>query len=292
MPVDAKCTIAGRDERSVNTPDVESLLREVAAAHLELAGLRRERDDLEIELTTAVEHGDAIEAQLAESNNQLMKEVAVRRLAEERLQQLLDIISRQKDDLEVLVQTITEHSDQLDYAWMERFASIEHQAKTDSLTGIANRCHFDAYLKEVWQQAAAEGRPLGLLLCDVDYFKQYNDHYGHPAGDECLRRIAGALAAVVQHTGDLPVRYGGEEFAMVLPNATLDDALAVAERFQETVRRQQLPHPWSEVSPFVTLSVGAVSWIPEAERSPLDLLNAADQLLYLAKQRGRNRIAH
>jgi diguanylate cyclase (GGDEF)-like protein len=160
---------------------------------------------------------------------------------------------------------------------------------TDSLTGLANRRRFDEQLHAAWAQADTEGRPLSLLMVDVDHFKLYNDRYGHVSGDDCLARVAGALAAQVRWT-DLLARYGGEEFAVVLPESGKADAAVLGERLCAAVAALELPHERSDHGR-VTISVGMASLRPAPGGRPEELVEAADASLYEAKRAGRNRVA-
>lgn len=166
---------------------------------------------------------------------------------------------------------------------------LEKLACLDGLTQIANRRHFDDTLKREWHRALREQQWLSLLLCDVDYFKLYNDYYGHLAGDECLKTIAQTLQTCVQRSSDLVARYGGEEFAIILPNTPYAGAQIVAQRIHQQVQALGLAHAASLVSPLVTISVGGACWIPTSTTSLTALIKAADQSLYQAKQQGRNR---
>jgi len=158
----------------------------------------------------------------------------------------------------------------------------------DGLTGIANRRHFDRYLKQEWRRAIQEQQYISLILCDVDCFKAYNDTYGHPAGDVSLIKIAKAISRSVKSPGDLVSRYGGEEFVVVLPNTELEGAIKVVGEIQNQVRSLEIPHSTSIASPYITLSLGVSSSIPPPENSAITLVDFADQALYQAKQTGRN----
>jgi diguanylate cyclase (GGDEF)-like protein len=166
---------------------------------------------------------------------------------------------------------------------------LQKLSRQDGLTGIANRRYFDTYLVTEVRRAAREHQPLSLILSDVDYFKAFNDHYGHRAGDTCLRQVAGALCSAGRRPADLAARYGGEEFALVLPGTVLDGAVDVARTVDGVVASLAIRHARSEVSQNVTLSQGVVSIIPEKETSPEELIERADQALYQAKQQGRDR---
>ncbi|MEB3293480.1 MAG: diguanylate cyclase [Synechococcales bacterium] len=169
-------------------------------------------------------------------------------------------------------------------------AELERLASLDGLTQIANRRRFDEGLQQIWNMMLREGRSIAVILCDVDYFKRYNDTYGHPAGDSCLIQVAQTLQATVQRSGDLVARYGGEEFAIILHDTNLTGALQVAEKVQTAIANLALPHQASEVSDQVTLSLGVATIVPNSRNLPKHLLKMADQALYQAKQQGRNRI--
>ncbi|WP_434683671.1 diguanylate cyclase domain-containing protein [Pseudanabaena minima] len=165
---------------------------------------------------------------------------------------------------------------------------LQRLVNLDGLTQIANRRCFDERVLYEWQRLHREKQPLSLLMFDVDYFKRYNDHYGHQLGDECLLRISQAVDQLVCRPADLVARYGGEEFIVILPNTNLDGAIAVAKIVHEAIADLQIPHQASDVSDVVTISMGIASDIPNLERSPYVLINQADQALYYAKQQGRN----
>ena len=166
---------------------------------------------------------------------------------------------------------------------------LEKLSRQDGLTGIANRRYFDSYLVTEVRRGARERQSLSLILSDVDHFKAFNDCYGHQAGDDCLRRVAAALSSAGRRPADLAARYGGEEFAMVLPGTVLEGAIDVAQAVSRVIEGLGIPHARSAVNPKVTLSQGIVSLTPEKETSSEDLIQRADQALYLAKQQGRNR---
>jgi len=166
---------------------------------------------------------------------------------------------------------------------------LEKLSRQDGLTGIANRRYFDSYLVTELRRGARERQSLSLILSDVDHFKAFNDCYGHQAGDDCLRRVAAALSSAGRRPADLAARYGGEEFAMVLPGTVIEGAVDVAQAVSRVIEGLAIPHARSAVNPKVTLSQGIVSLTPEKETSSEDLIQRADQALYLAKQQGRNR---
>jgi len=281
-------------ESSSSNPlsSAESLDARIAALEQELARLKQANQDLQISLTTTTEHGDLIESQLQEANRQLRTEITERRRAESTLGALLNLISRQKEDLEIILQTITEHGDVLDVQWCEKLRYANLLASYDGLTQIPNRRRLDEYLDQQWRQMSRERSPLSIILCDIDSFKEYNDTYGHLAGDDCLRQIAQALAHILKRPTDLLARYGGEEFVALLPKTDLRGAIVVARHMKAAVENLQIPHAGSRIAPHVTLSFGLASTLPELGQAPQILLDEADHHLYQAKQQGRARIVY
>lgn len=168
-------------------------------------------------------------------------------------------------------------------------AALERLAMHDGLTGLANRRCFDDTVQAEWQRAQRQQLPLSLLMVDVDNFKQYNDSHGHMKGDDCLRRVAGAVASEMR-SNDLVARYGGEEFAVILPNQSLKGAAIVAERIRHRVERLRLPRDHAG-EPCVTVSIGAATALPGPGTELAQLIQTADSALYRAKHLGRNRIS-
>lgn len=166
---------------------------------------------------------------------------------------------------------------------------LTHLVNIDSLTEIANRRCFDWALKKEWQRLQREQKPLSMILFDVDFFKLYNDYYGHQKGDECLIKVAQAVHKAVYRPADLVARYGGEEFAIILPNIDQQGAIGVANRIQSLILSLEISHQLSPISDWVTVSFGIACLIPSFKQSPDILLQKADQALYQAKQQGRNR---
>ncbi|NTV09321.1 MAG: diguanylate cyclase [Zoogloea sp.] len=161
----------------------------------------------------------------------------------------------------------------------------------DGLTGIANRRQFDETLLREWRRAHRQATPISLLVCDVDFFKQFNDGYGHQAGDECLKAIAKVLEGSLRRPGDMVARFGGEEFAVVLPETDLQGAMRVAEAMREAVEGAGISHLYSDVAPVVTVSLGVACTEPAADRTGCgQFLKLADDALYRAKRDGRNRV--
>ncbi|CAD5921367.1 Phytochrome-like protein cph2 [Planktothrix tepida] len=165
---------------------------------------------------------------------------------------------------------------------------LQRLAHLDGLTQTANRRQFDHYLQQQWMQLCQEQKTLALIMCDVDYFKSYNDTYGHQAGDDCLRAIAQAISQAIPRTTDLVARYGGEEFAVILPETDLLEAEIIAQTIQKKVQSLKLVHDHSQVSPYITLSLGITCLIPHFQFSPSLLIEWADRALYQAKKQGRN----
>ena len=161
---------------------------------------------------------------------------------------------------------------------------------TDELTRLPNRRRFEQVLSHEWLAARRQNRSLAVLLCDVDHFKNYNDHYGHPTGDDCLRRIAQAIERSMMRRTDFTARYGGEEFVLILPDTDAHGALTSAERILAAVSSLALPHARSPVAAHVTVSIGVYAATPEAVRKPSEWVALADAALYRAKAGGRNRV--
>ena len=169
---------------------------------------------------------------------------------------------------------------------------LEEYSYKDGLTGINNRRMFDSVLEVEWASAQRTRRPLSLILLDIDYFKQFNDHYGHIQGDDCLRRVAEALEEAAARPRDCVARFGGEEFVLVLPETDGESAKKIAERCRKLIGRLRIPHEQSGVAQLLTLSLGVGTIIPGAGDSPLTFVDAVDRLLYQAKQQGRDRMLH
>ncbi len=228
----------------------EQLIFQIEHLRQELKELKSEKADLEIILDNTTEHSDLVESQLH-------NEICDRQKA----QVALSLANRELEKLSVL----------------------------DSLTQVANRRRFDDYLIQEWQKLKEEQTPLSLILCDIDYFKLYNDTYGHPIGDYCLQQVALAIECVIESTAGLVARYGGEEFGIILPKIDANQALKIAEKIAVNVKKLHVTHQKSLVSDYVTISLGVHSLIPTAESSPELLIALADKALYEAKAQGRNR---
>lgn len=162
---------------------------------------------------------------------------------------------------------------------------------TDAMTGIGNRRRFDDALDREWRRCGRSGRPLSLLMIDVDHFKAYNDHHGHQQGDDCLRRVARLLVDCVGRPGDLVARYGGEEFVCLLPETGEEGARTVAAKFVAAIARAAIPHPGSALEGRLTISIGVATVTDLYGQCPMDAVALADKLLYAAKRAGRDQVA-
>ncbi len=227
----------------------EQLIAQIEQLRSEVAELRLEKADLEIVLENATEHADLIESHLH-------NEIGDRRKAQAALSQA----NRELEQLSVL----------------------------DALTQVANRRRFNNYLIQKWQQLAQDASPLALILCDIDYFKLYNDAYGHPVGDYCLQQVALAMECAIESTSGLVARYGGEEFGVILPNVDQLEAFKIAQKMAVSIQNLRIDHKTSLISDYVTISLGVYSLVPTAESSPELLISLADKALYQAKEDGRN----
>lgn len=167
---------------------------------------------------------------------------------------------------------------------------LQRLMNSDGLTGLSNRRHFDEYMELEWRRSLREQSQLSLLMIDVDYFKTYNDTFGHLEGDEALRKVAAAIREASARPSDLPARYGGEEFALVLPNTTQGGARLMAEKLRMTVEALKIPHISPREGSSLTISIGLSTITPTAGSNCRELISAADKGLYLAKNNGRNQV--
>ena len=214
-----------------------------------------------------------------------------------RIENQLKICSLQKQ-LERQKQELEKQNKRLEQEIESRLAAehelrqINHNLQTlatvDSLTQLANRHAFDGFVEREWRRMCREKLPLGIILCDVDHFKLYNDRFGHQAGDRCLQAVARAISEAAKRPADLVARYGGEEFAVVLPNTDSQGVSIVAEVIRQQVENLRIEHPKSTVKNYVTISLGIACTIPRQDSSPEQLISVSDSALYEAKQRGRN----
>ncbi len=167
---------------------------------------------------------------------------------------------------------------------------LEKLSTLDPLTGIANRRFFDQALDREWRRGQRDEKPLSLLIIDIDSFKTYNDNYGHVAGDECLQRVAELLSEVPHRGGDLLARVGGEEFAVILPDTPFEFLEFMAQKFSDAIRSAAMKHEHSPVDKFITISIGGSTWVPNKDSNAIEMYKKADEMLYQAKNNGRNQI--
>ena len=189
-------------------------------------------------------------------------------------------LEERKRELEQMIEARTQEL-------AEANRQLEILSNTDGLTNIGNRRYFDRVLQEEWNRGHRATSPLALIMLDIDYFKRFNDHYGHLAGDACLQRLAHALCQSGRRAGELIARYGGEEFVVLLPNTDSRAALDTARHIQQVLASLAIPHHQTSPS-IVTVSLGVASMIPSSDYSPVELVRQADAALYQAKQSGRN----
>jgi diguanylate cyclase (GGDEF)-like protein len=182
--------------------------------------------------------------------------------------------------------TLVETTHKLDAANQE----LQRLSALDGLTGIANRRRFDEALLIEWRRNARAASAMSLAMIDVDCFKQFNDHYGHQLGDDCLRKVAAALQRTLKRPGDLIARYGGEEFVAILPATPFSGALVIGRLLCDAVAEMALPHAYSAAEKIVTISVGVASTVPDQIAAPATLIETADNMLYKAKHNGRNQV--
>jgi diguanylate cyclase (GGDEF)-like protein len=171
----------------------------------------------------------------------------------------------------------------------EYYTQLDELSRLDGLTNIPNRREYDNIIKQEFKRAQRSGLSLTLLMMDIDYFKRYNDTYGHGMGDECLKKVASVFADVVKRTGDMVARYGGEEFIIILPHTDTKGASRIADEILNEVRALNIPHEQSLVANMVTLSIGIAATIPSQSDNYHSLEKKADEALYRAKESGRNR---
>ncbi|MBE9201369.1 MULTISPECIES: PleD family two-component system response regulator [unclassified Nodularia (in: cyanobacteria)] len=167
---------------------------------------------------------------------------------------------------------------------------LQRLVSIDQLTQVANRRRFEEYLTQEWQRMAREKLPISLILGDIDFFKCYNDTYGHQVGDRCLQEVAQSIKNTIKRPADLVARYGGEEFAVILPNTDKEGAIILGEIICSVVRKRAIPHSSSVVSSYVTISAGVATLIPQPNSDYQEIIFLADQALYQAKKAGRDRL--
>lgn len=224
-------------------------------------------------------HTDHLKQELAERQK---VEIALKGARDE----LEDRVRRRTSDLELRNLQLNEARTALETA-NEKLLDL---ASVDGLTGISNRRHFDETLEREIRRSVRSSKPLTLIMSDIDFFKPYNDEYGHVIGDDALRAIAAVLRRTFRRAGDVPARYGGEEFAVILYGLDADKALSYATQLRENVRTLAIPHAASPIADRVTVSTGMTTFHSTEIYTPQTLIETADRALYLAKTNGRDRI--
>ncbi len=221
---------------------------------------------------------------LRESEQRVSQRTAELEIANESLAQSKAATEALNELLEAKVRERTK-------ALEEANVKLSELTVTDALTGLSNRRRFDQVISDEWMRASRTGQSLAILMIDVDHFKAYNDHYGHPAGDECLRKVAGVLQANARRASDLVARYGGEEFVVVAADLDIHAAKELAETLRSSVEALGMSHEFSAAAKVVTISIGVSVTTPDANMPPESLLRMADAAMYYAKDGGRNRVA-
>ena len=202
---------------------------------------------------------------------------------------LLGIVVLTSSGLALVIVRLRTINQDLQIKVTNRTLELQRLASMDGLTQLANRRLFDETLEKEWMRSRRQCLPLSLIMCDVDHFKQYNDTYGHQAGDSCLQLVASVLQASAKRSGELAARYGGEEFAVILPNVDTDEAVHLAHQIRMSIHNLNILHAASATQPYVTLSMGIACMRPNAQNSSTALIKAADTALYQAKDEGRDR---
>lgn len=242
--------------------------------HLETTGRHKDGGTIELEVLIGDSAAEATPVYIL-----VLRDVTANKRHERQLQETIG-------ELRTAQQLVIDTNAKLQQA----NAELKRMVNQDGLTKVANRRFFDQTLLAEWQRSARNGSFLTLLMIDVDYFKRYNDSYGHQAGDECLKRVAGVLVNAASRPSDFVARYGGEEFAMILPETDLGGAAIVTHRIRDLLQHEAIPHAFSATGSFITLSIGQATVIPLSGVNPEYLVSAADQALYTAKAKGRNQV--
>jgi diguanylate cyclase (GGDEF)-like protein len=239
-----------------------------------------------------------LQQQLKAQNQVLQEEIQVRKEIQGTVQETNQLLAKRTLELQertLELESVNQQLKQLKKQLEQRTVALENANQElkrlnalDGLTLIANRCCFDEYITKKWYELAQEQQPLSLIFADVDFFKRYNDYYGHLVGDDCLQKMAQSLNKIVKRSSDLVARYGGEEFVVLLPNVKTEEVIQIAENIQEMIKNLKIVHAKSPISDYVTLSMGIANLIPNPNFSPEQLIQMADEALYQAKHQGRN----
>lgn len=217
-------------------------------------------------------------------------EKRVKKLTQDELGQLAKALNEMADKLiqsnHILEDKVQERTKEL----QDANKKLKKLSQTDALTGVANRAKFDRYMKEIWRRCMRYEKPLSLLMIDIDYFKAVNDTYGHQKGDEYLKKVAAIIKESADRVDDLPARYGGEEFVLILEDTKSGGAESVADKLRQNIYNLQLDNINSKVAPFLTISIGISTAIPNKDIQMEDFIKQADNALYKAKENGRNQV--
>lgn len=208
------------------------------------------------------------------------------------IRDVVHVVRDENGDVEALIGFMFDISErkQTEQKLLDMQKKLEELSFKDGLTGVANRRMLDSVLEEEWHKARRNQQPVSILMIDIDFFKQYNDFYGHIQGDDSLKQVAATLSGAATRARDFFARYGGEEFVMVLPETDAQAAAKIAERCQQLIFKQQIPHAQSEASQILTISIGAGTIVPAHHEELRVFIDSVDRALYQAKLNGRNRI--
>jgi two-component system, chemotaxis family, response regulator WspR len=201
------------------------------------------------------------------------------------------LLQLQRDEAYLEMQKLQEQLTESNRKLEDNNAILQRLSTMDGLTGIPNRRHFDATLQSEWKMGFRQKTPLSVIMIDIDFFKKFNDGYGHQGGDDCLKEVAKALDATISRPGDFIARYGGEEFVVILPRTDAKGAVVIAEQLRANVEAKHILHAFSSVADHVSISLGIATEQPVTSSTPENLLTKADEALYKAKEAGRNRFS-
>ena len=246
-----------------------------------ITAIRSYRDIIHVEESR--QQIEDLNEKLQNFNQELERQVKARTQELEEKNQLLQQEVKARQTAQRRLEAVNAQLDQAN-------RKLSFWANFDELTSLSNRRCFDKYLGQLWRQAFRDQEPLSIVLADIDFFKQFNDHYGHLSGDDCLKQVGLAFREVIVRPLDLAARYGGEEFIVVLHSTDIEGGDVVAHRLREAIEKLQIPHSQSGVSDHITMSFGVASVVPSPELHHEQLISKADQALYQAKKQGRNQV--
>ncbi|AFM39454.1 diguanylate cyclase (GGDEF) domain-containing protein [Desulfosporosinus acidiphilus SJ4] len=258
---------------------------ELAKIHLSLSSYYEGKGDF----AAALDHYKKYNHSRNKVRNEKVKEHLKLAAAESRLEQVkkeAELYRLSNIELKKANQKMSKYQEQLE----KDNQKLKLLSTLDEVTGIPNRRSFEETLKREWNRCLREGKPLSLIIVDIDNFKRYNDSYGHLQGDKCLRNVAKFLAGILKRSSDFIGRFGGEEFAAILSNTSYEDALNIANQMKKGIERQKIAHDQSSTIPYITVSLGLATTVPTFESTIVELVSVADKLLYQAKRQGRNQV--